>query len=381
MSELTALDSLIQRLIDEGQLRDAQYALARGGRIVATEAFGEATLNSRFCIFSSTKPIFASLIWRLIDQGEIALETRVADLWPEFAGGGKGAVTLEQLLVHTAGFPSAMISAEAIGSREARAAEIEQWPLEFEPGSQYQYHPFSAGWVLAELVTRITGMPHGQALREQILEPLGITRLELGVPADRIGDVRPVDYIREAPFDPFEAVATGQGTPPPRVEEGEAFDIRGFANDPVVIGAGAPGGGAISDAASVAQFYQALLHNPAGLWSSEILADATGNIRNSHPDGLALGAPANRTIGLIVAGEGHRRITLPEYGVDLIMHPFAPTVSSQTFGHGGGGGQIALADPITGVSFSFLSNVIDQDAFGAFKNQQDIIETAARALS
>lgn len=380
MTTFHALDQLITDLIDRGELNDAQYAVGFDGHVIATKAFGGADLDSRFCIFSSTKPIFASLVWRLIDQGRISLDTPIVDIWPEFGQHGKDAIRLEHLLLHTAGIPSPMISHDAIGDRAARVREIEQWPLELEPGTAYTYHPFSAGWVLAEVVTRVTDMPHGDALRAEVLQPLGIDRLQLGVPPGRLGDVRRIDYIREAPFDIFEAV-TGQPSPAPDPDAEDPFDIRGFANDPAVIAAGAPGGGAISDAASVAKFYQALLHNPHGLWSAEILADGTSNIRNTFPDGLALGAPANRTIGLIVAGSGHRRFTLPQHSVDLLMHPFGPAVSSATYGHGGGGGQIAFADPTTGVSFCFLSNVIDRDAFGAFQNQQDIIEAAVSSLA
>lgn len=259
MSDFGQLDRLISNLALHGELRDAQYAIGFEGEIVNTRTFGEATPSSRFCIYSATKPIFASLIWILIDKGEIQLDTRVVDLWPEFGQHGKHPITLANLLLHTAGIPSPMISSNAIGSREQRAREIEQWPLEHDPGTRYAYHAFSAGWVLAELVSRITQLPHGEALRLEVLEPLGLDRLELGVPRDRLGDIRPVDYIRSAPFDVFEAV-TGEPTPAPGAAE--PFDIRGFANDPQVIAAGAPGGGAVSNAESVALFYQALLHNP-----------------------------------------------------------------------------------------------------------------------
>ncbi|KPM50591.1 hypothetical protein ACG83_39285 [Frankia sp. R43] len=373
------LDQLIAGLVSDGQLADGQYAFGRDGLIVTAQAFGEATLDSRFCIFSSTKPIFASLVWRLLDNGKLDLQTKIAEVWPEFGAHGKDRITIEDLLVFTAGIPSPMIPRDAVGTREGRARHMEQWEVEWEPGTRYEYHPFSAGWVLGEVVARVTGLDHGTALRELVLDPLGIARLELGVSGDRIGEIRPVRYIRSAPFDILEALTGEPSTA--ESEEKVLFDIRSFANDPVVIGAGAPGGGAISDAASVALFYQALLHNPERLWSREILADATANIRNRMPDPLRLGAPANRTIGLLVATEENPRLSIPEHHIDLEMHPFGPAVSPSTFGHGGGGGQIAFADPETGVSFCFLSNVIDRDAFAAFNNQQDIVAAAVSAMT
>jgi CubicO group peptidase (beta-lactamase class C family) len=379
MTRFNELDRLVSELAASGKLADAQYAFGRNNELVTTKAFGQATLDSRFCIFSSTKPIFAALVWRLLDDRRLTLQTKVVDVWPEFGAGRKERITIEDLLLFTAGIPRYMIARDAVATRETRAQQMEQWQVEWEPGSQFAYHPFSAGWVLSEVVARVTGMDHTVALRKLVLDPLGITRLELGVPAQTIGDLRPVDYIRTAPFDVFEAV-TGQPSPPPQEGE-EPFDIRQFANDPVVIAAGAPGGGAISDAASVALFYQALLHNPGRLWSPEILADATANVRNRMPDALRMGAPANRTIGLIIATDENPRLQIPAHGIDLLMHPFGPAVSPSTFGHGGGGGQIAFADPTTGISFCFLSNVIDRDAFGAFQNQQDIIAAAVAAMA
>ncbi|MFZ1488685.1 MAG: serine hydrolase domain-containing protein [Ilumatobacteraceae bacterium] len=375
------LNQLIRGLVEGGELVDAQYAFGREGEVVAAEAFGSATPDSRFCIFSSTKPVFASLVWRLLDDDRLRLDTRVVELWPEFGQHGKDTITIEQLLLFTAGIPNGSITRDEVGSRESRARAMERWEIEWEPGSRYQYHPFSAGWVLSEIVSRLTGLDHGAALRALVLDPLGIERLDLGSAVNLIGDIRPVQLIRSAPVDPFE-VLTGQPSPAPAADRGgpEAFDILGFANDPVVIAAGAPGAGAIADASSVARFYQALLHNPAGLWSAGILRDATTNIRNTMPDPLRLGAPANRTIGLIIATDDNPRLSRPAYGVDLVMHPFAPSVSPSTFGHGGGGGQIAFADPTTGVSFCFLSNAIDQDTFGAFANQHAIIAAALTAV-
>jgi len=123
-------------------------------------------------------------------------------------------------------------------------------------------------------------------------------------------------------------------------------------NGPDVRAIGIPGGGGISDAASLALFYQALLHDPKGLWDPALLHDVKTNVRNHFPDPL-LGAPAERTLGLITAGRD---------GMSN-LRGFGRTGSPGTFGHNGAAGQIAWADPDTGLSFVYLTNGIDKHAF------------------
>ncbi|MET8989489.1 serine hydrolase domain-containing protein, partial [Nonomuraea wenchangensis] len=163
----------VQQAVDDGVWPAAQFAVARHGEILAFESFGDARDGDRFCLFSATKPIVASLVWQLIGAGLIALETRVAEVWPEFGVHGKDTITLEQVLLHTGGFPNATISRDAVTSRDERAAAMESWRLEWPPGSRYEYHATSAHWVLAEVVHRVTGQDFRQALRARVLDPLG----------------------------------------------------------------------------------------------------------------------------------------------------------------------------------------------------------------
>jgi CubicO group peptidase (beta-lactamase class C family) len=104
-----------------------------------------------------------------------------------------------------------------------------------------------------------------------------------------------------------------------------------------MIEAGIPGGGGVMTAATLALFYQALLHDPGELWKADVLEDATGNIRCTLPDPL-MNLPANRTIGVVI-GAG--------FGTTWGKSPTA-------FGWPGAGGQIGFAEPATGISFSFL---------------------------
>jgi len=138
-------------------------------------------------------------------------------------------------------------------------------------------------------------------------------------------------------------------------------------NDPAVRRVGIPGGGGVATAADLALLYQALLHDPLGLWDPEILADGTGNIRCRLPN-PDTGVASNRTLGLIVAGDD---------GL-ASFRGMGPTVSPRAFGHNGAGGQIAWGDPATGVSFGFVTSGLDQNFIREAKR---IASIAAKAGS
>jgi CubicO group peptidase (beta-lactamase class C family) len=179
-----------QQDVDRGILPSCQFALALDGEVLVHETLGDAPADARFSIWSSTKPVFAAVVWQLIGEGVLDPSGPVVELWPEFGAQGKERVTLEHLLLFTAGFPEASLDLDTIDDREARVRQMQDWTLDYEPGTQFAYHGLSAHWVMAELVTRVTGTDHRVALRERVLDPLGLERLELGVATDRQGDVQ-----------------------------------------------------------------------------------------------------------------------------------------------------------------------------------------------
>lgn len=121
-------------------------------------------------------------------------------------------------------------------------------------------------------------------------------------------------------------------------------------NSPDVRAVGHPGGGAVGRAADLAMYYQALLANPAGLWRPEVLAAGTAEVICDLVDPMT-GAPASRTLGLLLAGSNE----------GALMRGFASTNSPRTFGHMGAGGQVSWADPATGLSFAYLTNGLDRN--------------------
>jgi CubicO group peptidase (beta-lactamase class C family) len=351
-----------------------QYALALDGEVLLQETLGEAPDSARYAIWSSTKPVFSSVVWQLIGDGLLDPAAPVVDVWPEFGTHGKAAVTLEHLLLFTAGFPEATLDLASLDDRAARVRQMETWTLDFEPGTAYAYHGLSAHHVMAELVERATNTDWRIALRERVLDPLGLDRLELGVAVERQGDVMSlVDTGEQATAEEY-AEELGMAELPPEwlAVLDEATAVSGSSpnaplyeyEQPHVRAAGLPGGGAVSDAASVALFYQHLLHDPKGLWDPAVLHDVKTNVRNTYtgPFGLV----ANRTLGLEVQGEGRQAAHRIGFGV----------TSPQTFGHGGAAGQVALADPVLGLSFCYLTNGCDLNGIRSARRGRELTAAA-----
>ena len=359
-----AVDALLaraQREVDE-RLPAVQLAVAQHGELVAFETFsrsGAETNDTRFLIWSCTKAVVAGVVWQLMGEGLIDVERTVASYIPEFASNGKDVVTVDHVLLHTAGFPLAPMSPVRWSTSEGRREAFSRWRLTWEPGSRYEYHPLAAWWVLAELIVAVTGEDHRDAVRTRITEPLGLRALQLGVPEGEQDDIADVVVVPggAAPMAPDTELVAG---------------LVPALNTPAARAVGIPGGGAVSTAVDVAMYYQALLRNPGGLWSPAVLADVTGVIRNTFPDVPKRGMPANRSRGVVIRGDHDL--------AHWMMH-FGPGTSPRTFGHDGAGGMIAWADPESGLSFSFLTNGMVTDGREEVSRCQDFARLAAACAS
>jgi CubicO group peptidase (beta-lactamase class C family) len=348
-ARLADLLARAERMVDEGSLPACQLAVALDGELVVERTWG-APERSRFHGYSSGKPVVASAVWLLLGEGRLSTDDLVADHVPELAENGKAGITVEQVLLHTSGFPAAPFDPQDWPDREARLRRFASWRLNWEPGTRFQYHATSAHWVLAELIERVTGADWRSFVTERVLDPLGLDRLRFGVAPEDQGDVVDVVTVGEAPTSAELEAMTGIPGIDLATLQGEVTDEALLAfNRPEVRAVGVPGGGVITTAGDLARFYQGLLHDPKGLWDADVLADATGNVRCTFPDDLT-GAPANRTIGLIVSGDGAHK---PLRGMGR-------TVSPRAFGHSGAGGQVAWADPASGLSFVFLTSGLDR---------------------
>jgi CubicO group peptidase (beta-lactamase class C family) len=335
-----------RREVDEGLLPSCQVALAFEDEVVVNEAFGEATVDTRYVMYSCTKPVVAAAVWMLIGKGHLDTSRRVAEYIPEFGENGKDEVTVEQVMLHTGGFPRAPLGPPAWETRKGRLARFARWQLNWPPGTQYEYHPTSGHWVLAELIDRITGEDYRRVINRRVTGALGLETLRVGVPAEEQGNV--IDVVTTGEPATAEELQITFGIT--QLPETEVTDEALLAfNLPDVRAVGVPGGGGITTAADLAMFYQALLHNPGEMWKPAVLADATSQVRNHLPDPL-FGVPANRSLGLVLAGDDGQ----------AYLRGLGRTASPNAFGHNGAGGQLAFADPATGLSFAYLTNGLDQ---------------------
>ena len=341
LAKLDALRARVRKEVDEGLLPSCQWALARDGKLAAFDAVGEATTANRYTIYSATKAFVASAVWQLIGEGLVDVDTRVVEYLPEFGSNGKDVITVEQVMLHTSGFPHAPLGPPAWETSEGRRAAFARWRLNWEPGTAFEYHATSAHWVLAEIITEVTGQDYRDVLHERVTGALGLPRI-LGLGPDELDGALDLVLCGEhASADELQAAFGISELPTTEVTE----DALMWFNSPEVRAVGVPGGGGCANAAVVALFYQELLHNRAGLWDPDLLADVTGRVRNTFPDPLTR-TPANRALGVILAGDDGR----------ANFRGFGHTQSPRTFGHNGAGGQIAWADPETGLSFCYLTN-------------------------
>ncbi|MFF7640831.1 serine hydrolase [Streptomyces canus] len=327
------LDVLLRRIrleVEHGRLPSAQVAVARGGSLVAFETWGEAEPSTRYVLQSVGRSIVAGAVWKLIGDGLLDVGEQVAGIIPEFAPNGKEEVTVEQVLTHTAGFPFAPLGYPKMLDREQRLAAFGRWRLDHPPGSRFQFHLTSAAWLIAEIVERRTGLAFADYLRERIAVPLGLSSLELGVPADRqAGTVAPM-------------------TATDRTSDQQEPDPWGpwYLSDPRVLAAGEPSHALVATAADVALYFQALEHS--GLWKPEAVAEGIRIRLTDHPHGEQIyGGGSNRPtgMGLFVTVAG------PDAGSNL-----PSTGSPALFGSAGAAYQLGFMDPETGLSFACLSN-------------------------
>jgi CubicO group peptidase (beta-lactamase class C family) len=313
-------------------------------------------------VFSATKGVTAICVHRLAERGEIDLDAPLADVWPEFAARGKGAITPRQVLCHRAGLAAVHgeLTLAQVLAWDPVVAKIAAQAPNWEPGSAHGYHARSFGWILGELVRRVTGRSLGTWLADEIAKPLGL-ELWIGLPQrllPRTARILPPEGGSDRV-----AELLGSSSLSVRVMNGpsDLFRYDEMWNRPEILAAEMPSSNGVADARSLARLYAAVI----GL-----------------VDGVRLLAPATLSAACIPHSEGPDRVILvpSRFGAGFGLPPFlSPACGARAFGHAGAGGSLAFADPDAEIGFGYVMNEMRFEPHGD-PRATSLVEAVYRSL-
>jgi CubicO group peptidase (beta-lactamase class C family) len=308
-------------------------------------------------VFSTTKGATAACANLLVQRGQLDLQSPVSTYWPEFAQAGKEDIPVLFLLTHQAGLPAIdrTLTADEVQSWDPIAQALAEQSTFWEPGTAHGYHAITYGYLVGEVVRRVTGKTIGTYFAEEIAGPLGL-EFWIGLPEEHEHRVSPIAgaLIPEG--------AEGEGTPADfastllarALNAGGAFGDSGFPNSRAWHAAEVPAANGITNATSLSRLYAGLIGTVEGGPPEPLLTraqvDQARTVRTSGPDQvfLSLGFPLEQHIG-----QGF-----------WISSPFAPFGGEGAFGHSGAGGSYGFADPENNLAVGYVMNKMSAGLLG-----------------
>jgi CubicO group peptidase (beta-lactamase class C family) len=333
-----------------------QLAIRHRGRLVLSRAVGHARGNAPdappdalrvaadaqtpFCLFSASKAITAMLIHKLDERRVLHVDDRVCEYIPEFARHGKQWITIRHLLAHRAGIPNIapeLMDLDLLADPEAICEILCEARRQGRPGRLVAYHAITGGFLLGEVVRRVTGSDIGVALAKEIAVPLGFRWMRYGVaPAD-------VPLVAEN-------AVTGPPPPPPiglllrRALGLSLSEVVALSNDARFLTGVVPAANVVTTAEELSAFYQCLLEG--------------GELR-----GVRVFDP--RTVRHAVTEQSYREIDLTllvplRYGLGMMLGDdpiglFGPR-TPRAFGHLGFTNIFSWADPEREIAVALLTS-------------------------
>jgi len=338
-----------------------------GGNARQGQAWERDTLTT---IFSTTKALATLCAQILFDRGRLDLDARVADIWPEFGAAGKEHIRVRHILSHTSGVLSPLNVADIVtwqgdgwNDHQRIAAGLAAAAPAVTVGATFAYGAFTFGWLLDELVRRITGESIGAFFRREVDEPLNLD-IRIGTPRSvhpRVAHFIPEPSRQLAPEaagkiaqalaiarDP--STLTGQAFL--ALSDGDLLDNLAVVNLPAFQEAEIPAINGTATARSLARLF-AVLAEGGELEGVRVVSQASirrfRTIQINAPNALDLeGDPPGDAIELHRRMLGYHGSSKP-YGLPRRLGP-----SDSAFGHDGAGGQVAFADPKAGIAAAFV---------------------------
>ncbi|MEX2294061.1 MAG: serine hydrolase domain-containing protein [Acidimicrobiales bacterium] len=342
---------------DHGEVGAAASVYVGGRKVVdlwggvADVATGAPyTEDSLQVVFSTTKGATAACANLLAQRGELDIDAPVSTYWPEFKAAGKQDIPVRWLLCHKAGLPyvDATLTLDEALAWDPMIRALEAQAPVWEPGTAHGYHATTYGWLVGEVVRRVSGKSLGTFFQDEFATPLGLD-FWIGLPEDQQSRVAPLlPWGDGGPPDPKMAALIEQFIGPETLL-GKALtapsfvfqDADGAFNQPRVRAAEIPAANGVTNARSLARFYAGITGAVEdGPSESVLTADQVDNARELQTSGPDKCLYFETTFGLGF----------------FVASMFAPYGGERAFGHTGMGGSVGFADPENEIGFGYVMN-------------------------
>jgi CubicO group peptidase (beta-lactamase class C family) len=328
----------------------------RHGRVVLDRAIGHArgngpedpreaekvlvTPQTPYCVFSTSKAITAMVIHLLHERGALSIDDRVTEYLPEYGRHGKEQTTIGHVLSHRAGVPTLprkLLDIDTVSDRELVIEAISDAKPFVKPGTMLAYHAVSGGFILGEIVYRVTSKTIREVLGEQILNPLGFRWGNYGVAPEDVEKVG-LNYSTGARLlPPFAQLAS-------RVLGRPVDEVVELSNDARFLTAIVPSGNVIFTANELSKFFE-IFRAGGKLGDVRVMQPETIHRALTEQSrlefDLSLGFPTRFSYGLMLGAK-----MLSPFGLDTDL----------AFGHLGFINIMGWADPERGISVGLINS-------------------------
>jgi CubicO group peptidase (beta-lactamase class C family) len=312
-------------------LADEAVGIARGFRPEEGEPAVPYTRETKAGLFSAGKPLVAVALALLESRGQIDVLRPVRAYFPEFGANGKADISVRDVLLHRSGLYLRDIERDYrhYGDWEGVIARVAAATPKFPRGT-LAYQPMGFGWILGEIVRRVTTLPIELFLERELCAPAGLGDLRLGVPAAEVPELARSYWVDEKPPVLGGEVMTGFEQAQNSVEQLTAV---------------LPGAGTVGTARSLAAFYAWLLAGtPAKSGGRLITPEVLARYVTPQTSGI------DRTVRVpMVLGRGFA------FGW-FFPHPYGWWNTGKCYGHAGNFSTIGWADPTTGCAVAVVTN-------------------------
>lgn len=310
-------------------------------------------------VWSTTKTMTFLATLMLVDRGLVDIDALVTDYWPEFAQAGKESVRVRHFLSHSAGLSGFEMGFDPrdLGNWDVATGALAAQTPWWTPGEQCGYHAVTQGFLLGEIVRRVTGKSFGTFLREEIAGPLGADFM-VGVPESEMSRISPI--VPCGPGDPGDPELS-----PIRYKTLHGVGLEAsIANEPWWRAAEIPAANGHGNARSVA-LIQSIIANGGTTNGVRLLRNETVDLVFDtlfEGDDLVLGVPMRYGAG---------------YGLASQTVPVGP----RTCFWGGYGGSLIIMDQSLGLTVAYMMNRMDTGLMGDTRGMMIAMSAMAAALS